>query len=552
MDSVLDMKLLQRNDFRLFLVVYCSFVHVFERACCNTLPGSCIAAGHTTCCSNKAVENCAGDSAVCFCDPVCQEYQDCCADLGSICPEISASQHSSLKVLESSVTFSSATVRWISLLSESQSPGSGFETDDSDLTTSTNTATYTISYYTPDNVSAVLTVSVLGRTAEIHSSLLTNLKPRTHYFYFITESSDLGVVGSKVDTFTTLHYPLIQQLEVEVMSPSTVRVLWSAVQLPHSVQILHYTVYYGQNGTELLTEYSAHYNHREIAGLHSGVHYSFSVSVTITDVDGSVLEGNRSSVSTVFIPATSMFQLMAGPFQACNHWSEATEATAIQAFHNGVLQAIENQCNCQFPSRNIDKEVIICEADNAAKTVTTSAAQAVYRASILSTPALTASELVTAIQRWALTAPVLRTEQAGLQLSLDSSCPVGISRMSEPLCSVCSDCSGVVTEKFSQTPNNGSTVAEKCISLPVFVAALLAELLFCAVIMMVGVVIALLASHISKRKESRTQLENHRPTAASNLYTSGPVTADNQASRDPTTEPHNSVTASLADSELHS
>ena len=123
-----------------------------------------------------------------------------------ISAEISASQHSSLKVLESSVTFSSATVRWISLLSESQSPGSGFETDDSDLTTPTNTATYTISYYTPDNVSAVSTVSVLGRTAEIHSSLLTNLKPRTHYFYFITESSDIGVVGSKVDTFTTLDY----------------------------------------------------------------------------------------------------------------------------------------------------------------------------------------------------------------------------------------------------------------------------------------------------------------------------------------------------------
>ena len=95
---------------------------------------------------------------------------------------------------------------------------------------------------------------------------------------------------------------MIQQLEIEVMSSSTVRVLWSAVQLPHSVQILHYAIYYGQSGTELLTEYSVHYNHREIAGLHSGVHYSFSVSVTITDVDGSVLEGNRSSVSTVFIP----------------------------------------------------------------------------------------------------------------------------------------------------------------------------------------------------------------------------------------------------------
>ena len=50
------------------------------------LPGSCIAAGYTSCCTTAtSSNNCAGEPATCFCDPSCNEFGDCCEDLQQIC-----------------------------------------------------------------------------------------------------------------------------------------------------------------------------------------------------------------------------------------------------------------------------------------------------------------------------------------------------------------------------------------------------------------------------------------------------------------------------------
>ena len=53
----------------------------------DSLPGSCVAAGYTSCCDSDVVGNCAGDTGSCFCDPSCREFSDCCSDLDEICPQ---------------------------------------------------------------------------------------------------------------------------------------------------------------------------------------------------------------------------------------------------------------------------------------------------------------------------------------------------------------------------------------------------------------------------------------------------------------------------------
>lgn len=46
---------------------------------------SCVDAGYTQCCVSGE-RNCEGSfPATCFCDAVCQAFQDCCSDLETIC-----------------------------------------------------------------------------------------------------------------------------------------------------------------------------------------------------------------------------------------------------------------------------------------------------------------------------------------------------------------------------------------------------------------------------------------------------------------------------------
>ena len=51
----------------------------------DTEEGSCIAAGYDTCCTDGF---CAGvpEEAGCYCDTICLDFGDCCADFEDICP----------------------------------------------------------------------------------------------------------------------------------------------------------------------------------------------------------------------------------------------------------------------------------------------------------------------------------------------------------------------------------------------------------------------------------------------------------------------------------
>ena len=89
---------------------------------------------------------------------------------------------------------------------------------------------------------------------------------------------------------------LVMNVEVEVVSDTSVRVLWDSVDIP---EITGYTVYYSQTGNrkrqseESVTVPSSD-NSVVIEGLLNNVEYQFQV-VAIAELDGDVITGQRSS-----------------------------------------------------------------------------------------------------------------------------------------------------------------------------------------------------------------------------------------------------------------
>ncbi len=86
--------ILAHNCYLLALIQYniMLFIDSAVERVCGTLPGSCIAAGYTGCCtSSESNDQCSGvPSGQCFCDSTCMNSGDCCEDLHEICngPEV--------------------------------------------------------------------------------------------------------------------------------------------------------------------------------------------------------------------------------------------------------------------------------------------------------------------------------------------------------------------------------------------------------------------------------------------------------------------------------
>ena len=91
-------------------------------------------------------------------------------------------------------------------------------------------------------------------------------------------------------------------VEVEVVSDTSVRVSWDSVDIP---EITGYTVYYSQTGNrkrqseESITVPSSD-NSVVIEGLLNNVEYQFQV-VAIAELDGDVIIGQRSLLSRIVV-----------------------------------------------------------------------------------------------------------------------------------------------------------------------------------------------------------------------------------------------------------
>ena len=97
-----------------------------------------------------------------------------------------------------------------------------------------------------------------------------------------------------------LNIAIVMNVEVEVVSDTSVRVSWDSVDIP---EITNYTVYYSQTGDrkrqseESITVPSSDKS-VVIEGLLNNVEYQFQV-VAIAELDGDVIMGQRSNVTRI-------------------------------------------------------------------------------------------------------------------------------------------------------------------------------------------------------------------------------------------------------------
>ena len=111
-----------------------------------------------------------------------------------------------------------------------------------------------------------------------------------------------------------LNIALVLNVEVQVVSDTSVRVSWDSVDIP---EITGYTVYYSQTGNrtrqseESITVSSSN-NSVVIEGLLNNVEYQFQV-VAMAELDGDVIMGQRSLIFVVLPTTTTSLPITTAP-----------------------------------------------------------------------------------------------------------------------------------------------------------------------------------------------------------------------------------------------
>ena len=105
---------------------------------------------------------------------------------------------------------------------------------------------------------------------------------------------------------------------------------------------------------------------------------------------------------------------------------QTEKATALEnAIQNAVISIIENYCECTFPPSNIDPGHFTC-------LITTE--QATYRSTISGSIDNNATRLLSVLQDWVASGPVIELDWILLHVSPD--CPIHISSKADPECSL--------------------------------------------------------------------------------------------------------------------
>lgn len=193
------------------------------------------------------------------------------------------------------------------------------------------------------------------------------------------------------------------------------------------------------------------------------------------------------------------------------------ERLLINIFRTNVLRALEDFCNCNYTGNHVSKDRVICHSTTStSRTLVQDASDhmttyhVTYRGILWSTPGSTTDDLIGCIERWVSSDPVIGLKPAEMVkantpsgttplFSLDMDCPVRIRLNSQPLCDFTDSSIDIPTVPLigTQVMEGDSDVR---ITLPIFVASLVAMFLFLLVIMMVGVICMLLITQTRKHK----------------------------------------------------
>ena len=175
------------------------------------------------------------------------------------------------------------------------------------------------------------------------------------------------------------------------------------------------------------------------------------------------------------------------PYQRSVPLQTADEEALLSAISSTVLSRIRGSLDPNYPSSNIRDGYIICHSPTPTHRLT-------YRARILATADLSITRLLRLLQTWSDNEFVieqntmLTTPLTTPILLLDSNCPVSVRTMAYPLCEAVDLSTPVALESG-------------CVSVPIFVASLVALCLFLVVITMVIIVCILVWSQGTKIKK---------------------------------------------------
>ena len=168
------------------------------------------------------------------------------------------------------------------------------------------------------------------------------------------------------------------------------------------------------------------------------------------------------------------------------------------------MGAIRSKCSSPFPPTHIAEISLLCHnttqvsSFSSARTSmpTTMASHISFRAKLLSVEECNTDSLLELLEAWIISAPPVRIHQessSNLEIKLIPDFPLRLRLRSEPVCDASS-----LAERIVKV--NHTAPQTDCITVPVFVASLVAELLVLLTLFLVGIVITLLVASRRDRK----------------------------------------------------
>ena len=181
------------------------------------------------------------------------------------------------------------------------------------------------------------------------------------------------------------------------------------------------------------------------------------------------------------------------------------EDQVIATLVDEVAAVIRSKCSCRYPSSRIVEATLLChdaQVDSSAHEAPTGTSYVTFRAKLLSVEKHSPVSLVKFIETWVAEAPLLRILErtdSSFDIKLSPLCPARLKRRGEPLCAVGTNGStNIQPIRVNETDRH---LDYDCVSIPIFVASLLAEFLLLLMVFLIGIIVSLLIVYRRERRK---------------------------------------------------
>ena len=181
------------------------------------------------------------------------------------------------------------------------------------------------------------------------------------------------------------------------------------------------------------------------------------------------------------------------------------ESQVTAALQDSIAAAIRSKCSSPFPPSHITEMSVLCHniADvsslNSARTIkSTTTSYISFRAQLVSVEECSTDSLLKLLEAWVVVAPLARIHResmasSDIEIKLIPDSLRSLRLRSEPVCDA-----SAVHERVVEV--NQTVPQTDCITVPIFVVSLAAELLILLTVFLIGIVITLLVVSRRDRK----------------------------------------------------